>query len=134
MQQEIKNQTNEFSFALKPSQFGVGVFAVHDIKKSAHLRLFGGMETVAVERRKEDIPEFFKTYCVDRGEIMMCPRDFGCMEVGWFLNHSDKPNAYHENYEYYALRDIKEGEEITIDYNSLEESEESKEYYYRKGV
>jgi SET domain-containing protein len=56
------------------------------------------------------------------------------MEVGWFLNHSDKPNAYHENYEYYALRDIKEGEEITIDYNSLEESEESKEYYYRKGV
>jgi SET domain-containing protein len=29
------------------------------------------------------------------------------------------------------LRDIKAGEEITIDYNTLEESEEAKENYYK---
>ena len=62
---------------------------------------------------------------------MRCPKDFGCMEIGWYLNHSKTPNAYHRNYEYYALRDIKTGEEITVDYNTLEEPEEAKENYYK---
>ena len=61
---------------------------------------------------------------------MMCPRDFACMELGWYLNHSKNPNAYHNDYEFYALTDIKVGQEILIDYNSLEEPEEGKEDYY----
>jgi len=53
------------------------------------------------------------------------------MEFGWFLNHSKKPNAYHKNYEYYALNNIKAGEEITVDYNTLEEPENAKDDYYK---
>lgn len=34
-----------------------------------------------------------------------------------FLNHSKKPNAYFEEFELYALRRIRAGEEITFDYN-----------------
>lgn len=128
------NKTSEFSFILKPSKYGVGVFAAHDISKGVHLRLFGDedkMGDVSVLRKKTDIPEFFREYCVDRGDEMRCPADFGCMEMGWFLNHSKDPNAYHKNYEFYAMRDIFEGEEITINYNSLEEPEDSKESYYK---
>ena len=35
------DKTDEFSFVLKSSEHGIGVFTVHDIKKGTHLRLFG---------------------------------------------------------------------------------------------
>jgi SET domain-containing protein len=127
--------TTEFSFFLKPAEHGVGVFAAHDIKLGTYLRFFGSQtdpNEVSIVRKKEDVPEFFRQYCVSRGDILYCPKDFGCMEIGWHVNHSKTPNAYHREYNYYALRDIKAGEEITIDYNSLEEPEDVKEDYYSK--
>ena len=125
--------TNEFSFILKPSEHGIGVFAVHDIKAGTYLRLFRDEDapSVSIVRKKEDVPEAFKGYCVDIDEVdLRCPKDFGRMEVGWHLNHSKTANAYQRDYDYYALRDIRTGEEITIDYNSLQEPEDSKEAYY----
>ena len=130
----MQDKTTEFSFILKPAEHGIGVFAFHDIKAETYLRLFGGeTETTdaLVLRNKENIPEFFEQYCIDRSKTLICPRDFGCMEIGWHLNHSKTPNAYHRNYKFYALRDIKLGEEITIDYNTLEEPEEAKDDYYK---
>ncbi len=42
------------------------------------------------------------------------------------------PNAYQKKYKwFYAKINIKEGEEILIDYNSLDEPEENKENYYK---
>ena len=131
----MKYKTTEFSFVLKPTEHGIGVFATHDIKAETYLRLFGDEEEttdVSIVRKKKDVPEFFKQYCVSRGGTLRCPKDFGCMEVGWHLNHSKTPNVYHRNYNYYALRDIKTGEEITIDYNTFEEPEEDKENYYSR--
>jgi SET domain-containing protein len=130
----MQDKTTEFSFILKPTEHGVGVFAAHDIKAGTYLRLFGneadeGVD-VSIIRKKEDVPEIFRQYCVDRGDLMRCPSDFGCMEMGWHLNHSKNPNAYHKDYQYFASRDILAGEEIAIDYNSLEESDEAKEDYY----
>jgi len=131
------DSTNEFSFTLKPSEHGIGVFAVHDIEANTYLRLFGD-QTEELEHRtrslnKKDVPEILRQYCIDRGETLICPDDFGHMPVGWFLNHSKNPNAFHRgDYCWYALRDIAAGEEILIDYNSLEEPEESKESYYRQ--
>lgn len=130
----MQNKTTEFSFTLKPAEHGVGVFAAHDIKAETYLRFYDGEteETdVSVVRKKEDVPEFFREYCLNRGDTLLCPKDFGCMEIGWYLNHSKTPNAYHRNYNFYALRDIKKGEEITIDYNALEEPEEAKKDYYQ---
>jgi SET domain-containing protein len=127
------NLTTEFSFVLKPSQFGIGVFAAHDIAKGTYLRLFHDENAPyrMVERLKKDVPEYFRQYCVSRGDTLRCPQDFGAMEVGWHLNHSKTPNAYLNNFQYYALRDIKMNEEITIDYNTLGEPEEDKEDYYK---
>lgn len=128
------DKTTEFSFILKPSQHGIGVFATHDIKEGTYLRLFGDEKLLGERSRqlnKSDVPELFQQYCMDRNDTMICPHDFGQMPIGWHLNHSNKPNATHKNYDWYALSYIKSGEEITIDYNSLEEPEDAKENYYR---
>lgn len=132
----MKNKTDEFSFLLKPAKHGIGVFAAHGIQKDTYLRLFREENETSrgTNRRKDSVPEVFQQYCLDRGDSLRCPQDFGRMEVGWHLNHSKEPNAYHNDYNYFALRDILEGEEITIDYNSLEEPEEAKAYYYKKWV
>lgn len=130
----MPDKTTEFSFVIKPAKHGVGVFAIHDIKAGTYLRLFGDEAAtidISIIRKKDDVPKFFRSFCVSRGDMLHCPKDFGCMEVGWYLNHSKIPNAFHKDYEYYAIRDIKADEEITIDYNSLEEPEEAKEDYYK---
>lgn len=130
----MQNKTTEFSFILKNSEHGVGVFAAHDIKADTYLRVFGDENNpndVSVVRKKKDVPEFFRSYCVERGETMECPNDFSCMEVGWFINHSKTPNAYVRDREFYALQNILTNEEITVDYNSLGEPEETKENYYK---
>ena len=131
----MKDTTDEFSFILKQSEHGVGVFAMHDIKKGTYMRLFGNKdENNNRVLKNENIPKIFQDYCVhrDKGEII-CPKDFGNMQIGWYGNHSSKkPNIFHdENYDWYALRDIREGEEILYDYNSLEEPEEGRDDYYK---
>ena len=131
----MKDQTNEFSFALKPAAHGIGVFAAHDIQKDTHLKMFGDeeyLETRSLARDRKDVPEYFRQYCIDWGDKLICPKNFSCMPVGWYLNHSKTPNTVRDkNYNWYASRDIKSGEEITIDYNTLEEPDESKEDYYK---
>ncbi len=140
MDQVEQNITNEFSFRLKPAQHGVGVFATHDIKKGTYLRLFGEEQEGGPEPfvncrflKKEDIPEPFLDFCVSRGRrgLLICPKDFSSMEVGWFLNHSKDPNVIEKNYYYYACRDISADEELTIDYNTLEEPGEEKDDFYK---
>jgi SET domain-containing protein len=119
---------------LKKSKYGIGVFATHSIEKDTPLRLFTDLdfkEDVAMKRNLGSVPKIFEQYCVYRENFMLCPNDFGCMEIGWFVNHSKKPNIYHKNYSYYALRNIDKNEEITVDYNSLEEPDKNKEEYYK---
>jgi SET domain-containing protein len=127
--------TNEFSFMLKPGEHGIGVFALHDIDKGVELRLFGDTDPVRVLNKK-DIPEELRHLCADRGDTMICPTDFGHIPLGWYLNHSSTPNTEHNGSigprypHWFAMRDIKAGEEITIDYNTLDEPEENKEAFY----
>lgn len=126
-------KTTEFSFILKPSEYGIGVFAVQDIPQGTYLRLFGegdNLKDRSVIRDKDGVPKIFQDYCMARGEDLICPNDFGQMAIGWYLNHSTNPNAYHKNYNWYAARNISMGEEIFIDYNSLEEPKEFVENYY----
>ncbi len=127
MMNESRSETDEYSFMVAPSPIsGVGVFAVHDIPKNTILRVFGDEETRFIPHKKaaqepEHVQHFYKWFCIVGKDGYDCPVDFGKMEIGWYLNHSKTPNAYHRNYFYYALRDIKKGEEILIDYESLDE-------------
>jgi hypothetical protein len=128
------DETTELSFGLGPSPYGIGVFALHAIAAGTPLKLCGDDEaeishTVPVET----VPEALLKYCiaVSATEVIR-PNDFSRMEMIWYVNHSAEPNAAHEGFRYRALRDIAEGEEITIDYNTLGIPPELCEDYFRK--
>ena len=129
--QEIATvQTTEFSFILKPSPIGgIGVFATHAIPAGSQV-LSG--KFLPRKMKTQDIPEEFLKYCVHlNDEECLCPRQFDRMEIGWYLNHSDNPNIMRKSeYTVFAIRDIKAGEEIFMDYNQLDEPTHLKEAYY----
>lgn len=120
-----QKQTTELSFVLKESPIAnVGVFATHAIAGGTQLRLFPGppsrLLTRDVLQKTPLLERFSEFFGVDATEGVYVAADFGQMEIDWYLNHSDTPNASHDkNYDYYALRNITAGEEITIDYREL---------------
>lgn len=128
---------------LKPSPLGgIGVFATHDIPAGTLLfnRDFE-LRTLKVK----DIPKPLLPYCIYlNDEECLCPERFDRMEIGWYINHSSKPNIARRNKvsnaqavkdlkarTVHTTRDIKAGEEILIDYNSLNEPDHLKEAYYK---
>lgn len=132
----------EFSFILKPSTLGgVGVFATHDI--SAGTQLFRHEGHTIRKLKIKNVPEELVKYCVYiNDEECLCPERFDRMEIGWYINHSNTPNIENrgevkidENNgvkpNFYAIKDIKAGDEILIDYNTLNEPEHLKEDYYK---
>lgn len=112
-------------FELKPSSIhGVGVFASQSIKKGEQLPLFeyDDHRFIPKSRIKTSgiaLKHFYK-HALWYPEGYSAPKNFNRMSIGWYLNHSDTPNAYHDDkHIYYAKRAIRSGEEITIDYNLL---------------
>ena len=125
LQSEMKTETGEFSFILKPSTIaGVGVFVTHKIKKGTRLRVFSGEPTRKIRmsevKKNPVLAKFVEFFAVVSNGIAYMPSNFSRLDVGWHLNHCNNPNAHHdESYKYYASRDIEEGEELTINYNEL---------------
>lgn len=126
----LKKKWTEFSFILKPCAAGIGVFATHDI--AAGTKLLTG-KFRGRNMKIKDVPADFIKYCVFiNEEDCLCPQRFDRMDIAWFLNHSHQPNiAKVAQNRVEALRDIKTGEEILIDYNELHEPEHMKEPYYK---
>lgn len=134
----------EFSFILKPSPLGgVGVFATHDIP--AETQVFTDNNFNLRKLKIKEVPESHIKYCIYiNDEECLCPERFDRMEIGWYINHSDIPNIGRTNKidpntrvesmkkrNIYAIKDIKAGDEILINYNHLEEPEHLKESYYK---
>lgn len=121
----FRTKTTELSFVLKPSpKKGIGVFATHRIKADTFLRLFPTPRARLVRHSQLTSNKLLKNFCerygVERKEGFYTAPDFSRVDIGWYLNHSKKPNAYHDKrHRYFALRNIDAGEEITIDYNLL---------------
>ena len=113
-------RTDQYSFVLRPSGIeGIGVFAVHNIAKGTYLRLFSPAERVKIRKESGKHAAFLHRYSVELGGMFHGPEDFGRMSVGWYLNHASRPSAEHRAYRYYAKRNIRAGEELTINYNTL---------------
>ena len=112
-------------FELKPSSIhGVGVFAVTDIKQGTLLELFDEDDYNYIpfeDVEKTGIPErLIEKHSICGDEGYSGPKNFHQMSIGWYLNHAENPTAVgDEDYNYTATRDIKEGEEITIDYDKF---------------
>ncbi len=127
----MKDYTDEFSFVLKPSKNGVGVFCTHAIKKDTKMQLLGKSHDDYCERKREDVPDNLRMYCLQYENKFICPKDFGRMSMEWYVNHSSDATIYtKDGVTHFAKRDLNEDEEITIDYNSFKESESAKEEYY----
>jgi hypothetical protein len=137
--------STEFSFVIKAcAGGGIGVFATHDIAKGTLL-----FATPFALRRMmiQDVPvELLKYVIYVNDQECITPERFDRMEIGWYINHSHDGNIGRlipidasKNHEealrvrsIHALKDIKAGEEILIDYNNLQEPEHLKQDYYRK--
>jgi len=63
----------------------------------------------------------YESYAINYGTYYSSPVSFMKMFVGWYLNHSKKHNliSFDEGATWIAMRDIKRGEELTIDYDKL---------------
>jgi len=120
----MNSETGGFSFMLKPSgDNGVGIFAMHDIADGTHLMLFAhpGTKKIPVNRIEDGSPAQFliERFGIREGDFYWAPKNFNCMDIGWYLNHSEEPSAIGndaDDTEYFATRDILAGEEITVDY------------------
>ena len=120
---------------LKPSPIeGIGVFAIRDIPKGCR-DMFGkpdaaGEWMTVAKKEIEDLPvhaQFLvSNYCLYDAENYFIPANgFKKMDVSLFLNHSDIPNiiSINDGEFFEAIRDIRQDEELVIDYGEIVEGE-----------
>ena len=114
---------------LKPSPVhGIGVFAIRDIPKgcqSIFSKGTGGWVRLSFEEVEQLPPHsrnLVETYCLyDETHYFVPDYGFKLMDLVLYLNHSSTPNiaSVNEGEEFEALRDIKEGEELLVDYGTI---------------
>jgi SET domain-containing protein len=120
---------------LRPSPIeGIGVFALQDIPKGCR-EMFGKPDTaddwITVSRKEaETLPQHAQflvgNYCLYDEENYFIPaHGFKKMDLSLFLNHSDTPNivSLNEGDYFEATRDIRQGEELVIDYGEIVQGE-----------
>lgn len=104
---------------------GVGVLAIVDIP--AGTLLFAGEDERVVWRRRREVarlPAPFRALYEDFGIVdgawLGVPRSLNRLSVGWYVNHSDTPNAVAgEDGRFRSVRRIRRGEEVTADYRTF---------------
>ncbi len=120
---------------LKPSPIeGIGVFALCDIPKGCR-DMFGKpdheSEWITVSKNEIEVlpvhAQFLVgNYCLYDEENYFIPAaGFKKMDLSLFLNHSDEPNIISvDDGDYFeTTREIKEGEELVIDYGEIVDGE-----------
>ena len=113
---------------IRPSRVckgGVGVFAIRSIKKGTCI--FPD-DTDRVRRIKgeslRDLPDelrrLYEDFAVIKPDYYLCPASFNRLTVSWYLNEPIKggrPNVRcDKSYDFFAIREIKAGEELTVLY------------------
>jgi len=104
---------------------GVGVLAIRDIPAGT-LVFRGESERVAwvsraaVRRMPAAIRSLYEDFGMVSGEKIGVPPTLNMLSVGWYVNHSDRPNLEAgEDARFRALRRIRKGEELTADYRTF---------------
>lgn len=105
---------------LQPSRHhGVGVFTTERVPKGARLALFRPDDWRFVRRPRGALRAICERFGVQEGDGFHCPRYWERMSIGWYLNHSPRPNVRVSGLRAFALRDLRAGEELTVDYAAL---------------
>ena len=104
---------------------GVGVVAIRDIP--AGTLVFGGeservawVSRAAVRRLPATVRILYEDFGMVSGEKLGVPPSLNMLSVGWYVNHSDRPNVEAgDDARFRALRRIRKGEELTADYRTF---------------
>ena len=90
---------------------GKGVFANRNFKKGKIVMKWN-ISMILTEKEAKKVPEKDKKYLVfSNGKYIMA------QPPEKYVNHSCKPNTREGNHYDFAIRDIRDGEEITTDYS-----------------
>jgi SET domain-containing protein len=133
---ELLAELNDNTYVmLKPSPVeGIGVFAIRDIPKGCR-NMFSKPQpddlwTKLSIKEVEELPPHAQfivgNYCLFDNENYFVPgHGFKSIDLSLFLNHSDTPNilSVHDGDYFETLRDIRDGEELLIDYGTIVDSE-----------
>lgn len=111
---------------------GIGVLAICDIPKGT--KIFSDDESDVIWFDKagidgigldEETRKFYRDFCIIKDGKYGCPANFNNLTISWYLNEPEKgteANVYSdENYVFFAKRDIRRGEELTVDYLTFSE-------------
>ncbi|MEI9944683.1 MAG: SET domain-containing protein-lysine N-methyltransferase, partial [Chitinophagaceae bacterium] len=120
---------NETWIALRPSPLhGIGVFALRDIPKGCR-SMFSKNSDKWIKlpiKEVETLPDhsrsLIETYCLyDEEDYYVPEHGFKVMDLVNYLNHSSTPNVISvDDGEYFeTIRDIKEGEELLVNYSEI---------------
>ena len=130
----LQELSQEIYVALKPSPLhGIGVFAIRDIPQgcrtifSKHAGEWIKLPIRDVENLPEHSRNLVETHCLYDDHHYYVPEyGFKIMDMVNYLNHSSSPNVQSINDgEYFeAIRDIKTGEELLVNYGSIVEGVE----------
>ncbi len=126
--QELKYHT--YITIRESDTHGIGVFALCEIPKGCRnifSRNVGEWIKLSIAE-VEDLPahsrNLVETYCLFDADHYYVP-DYGfkVMDLVNYLNHSSTPNviSINDGEEFEALRDIRKGEELLVDYHYLAE-------------
>lgn len=130
-QELLHELQHETYVSLKPSTtHGIGVFAIRDIPKgcrsifSKDTGNYIQLSMAEVDQLPEHAKDFIETYYLYDADHYFIPAQ-GCkiMDMANYLNHSATPNiiSIEEGIWFEAIRDIKEGEELFVDYGEIVE-------------
>ena len=106
---------------------GVGVLAIRDIPRGT--RLFRGedervvwVRVTDVRRLPLELRRLYTDFGMAWGKRIGVPRTLNMLSVGWYLNHSARPNVEaDDDGRFHTLRRIRKGEELTADYRTFSE-------------
>lgn len=123
---------------LKPSKVeGVGVFAIREIPRGTNP--FKEKDTKYIPIKEQQLEKLNisvmehikKLFVHSDGRYWFPKQGIQTLCITHYLNHSNNPNlTTTENADYFlAIRDIKKGEELTVNYNLFDDLKED----FRKG-
>jgi SET domain-containing protein len=130
-EKKLLTELSETYIMLTPSVLhGIGVFAIKDISKG-YREIFSKPKNdwIKISRSKiNQLPpysiELVENYCLSDDNYYYVP-DYGfkIVDLVNFLNHSESPNiiSVDEGNYFEAMRDIKAGEELLIDYREIDQ-------------
>ena len=132
MKQRLLDELSNNTYViLRPSPVaGIGVFAIKDIVKGCR-EMFSAPhkddQWIKVTKKEFELlpihtKHLIENYCLyDEDHYFVPDHGFKKVDLSLFLNHSNEPNiiSIQEGDFFEAIRDIKEGEELLINYGEI---------------